>query len=317
MKAAVIHQPGPPEVLTLEERPIPQPNENQVLVKVKAFGLNRSELMTRKGYSPGVVFPRVLGIECVGEVETDPSGHYAQGQPVMALMGGMGRDFDGSYAQYTCLPKHLLHPFESTLPWAVLGAIPEMFQTAYGSLYPALAIESGETLLVRGGSSSVGMLATQLANAAGLTVVATTRNPKKEMALRENGAAHVLIDNGQLNEALRSIYSEGVDKVLELVGTSTLQDSLTCLKPGGTGCMSGMLAESWSISNFAPMEFIPATVRLTTYDSGQVTSPTSVFQNFIRQVEAGLRWVGLAGRLRWIRSWRLTSLWIAIRLRVN
>lgn len=287
MKAAVIYQAGGPDALIIEERPIPTPGEGQVLIRVKAFGLNRSELMTRKGYSPGVRFPRVLGIECVGEVEADPSGQYTKGQPVMALMGGMGRDFDGSYAEYTVLPRHLLHSFESTLPWEVLGAIPEMFQTAYGSLYPALAIQPGETLLIRGGTSSVGMLATQLASQAGLTVLATTRNPQKEKALRDNGATHVLIDNGPLREAVRTIYPEGIDKVLELVGTATLHDSLTCLKPGGTGCMSGMLAENWTITAFAPMEFIPATVRLTTYDSGQITSPTHVFQHFIHQIEAG------------------------------
>ncbi len=287
MKAAVIYRPGSPEELILEDRPVPTPAEGQVLVKVKAFGLNRSELMTRKGYSSGVQFPRILGIECVGEVETDTSGQYGKGQPVMAMMGGMGRDFDGSYAEYTVLPKHLIRPFQSTLPWEVLGAIPEMFQTAYGSLHPALGIQKGETLLIRGGTSSVGMLATQLASVAGLIVLATTRNAQKESTLRENGAAHVLIDNGKLSEAVRAIYPEGVDKVLELVGTSTLHDSLTCLKPGGTGCMSGMLAESWTIPDFAPMDFIPATVRLTTYDSGQISSPTAVFQDFIRQVEVG------------------------------
>jgi NADPH:quinone reductase-like Zn-dependent oxidoreductase len=169
----------------------------------------------------------------------------------------------------------------------VLGAIPELFQTAYGSLFPALAIQPGETLLIRGGTSSVGMLAAQLAHLAGLTVISTTRNPQKESALRENGATHVLIDDGQLNESVRAIFPQGVDKVLELVGTTTLHDSLQCIKPGGTGCMSGMLAEQWSISAFAPMAFIPATVRLTTYDSGQLTSPTPVFQDFIHQVEAG------------------------------
>lgn len=287
MKAAVLYRPGSPEEFILEERPVPTPAEGQVLVSVKAFGLNRSELMTRKGLSPGVQFPRVLGIECAGEVETDPSGQYAKGQPVMALMGGMGREYDGSYAEYTVLPKHLLHPFESHLPWSVLGAIPEMFQTAYGSLYPALGIQPGETLLIRGGTSSVGMLSAQIASRAGLTVLTTTRNPQKEGVLRENGATHVLIDTGQLASQVRSIFPEGIDKVLELVGTSTLHDSLSCLKPGGTGCMSGMLAERWTIPDFAPMEFIPATVRLTTYDSGQITSPTAVFQDFIRQLEAG------------------------------
>lgn len=287
MKAAVIRRSGPPEMLELEERPVPTPGDGQVLVKVKAFGLNRSELMTRKGYSPGVQFPRVLGIECVGEVVHDASGTYAAGQSVMALMGGMGRDFDGSYAEYTVLPVHLLRPFQSSLPWEVLGAIPELFQTAYGSLFPALAIQPGETLLIRGGTSSVGMLVAQLAHLAGLTVLSTTRNPQKESALRENGATHVLIDDGQLTKSVRDMFPQGIDKVLELVGTTTLHDSLQCLKPGGTVCMSGMLAEQWSIPTFAPMEFIPATVRLTTYDSGQLTSPTPVFQDFIHQVESG------------------------------
>jgi NADPH:quinone reductase-like Zn-dependent oxidoreductase len=293
MKAAIIYQPGPANAFVLEDRIIPTPNQNHVLVKVKAFGLNRSELMTRKGLSPQVRFPRVLGIECVGQVEDDPSGEYAKGQPVMALMGGMGRDFDGSYAEYTVLPRHLLHPFESRLPWQVLGAIPEMFQTAYGSLYPALDIRKGETLLVRGGSSSVGMLAIQMASILGVTVLATTRDPGKTATLKANGAAHVFIDqrqsNGQprLHEQVRVVFPEGVDKVLELVGTSTLHDSLSCLKPGGTACMSGMLSETWTLPDFAPMEFIPATVRLTIYDSGQVGSPTSVFQDFIGQVESG------------------------------
>ncbi|MFD2937665.1 zinc-binding alcohol dehydrogenase family protein [Spirosoma flavum] len=287
MKVVVLYQAGGLENFVLEERPLPTPTGEWVLIKVKAFGLNRSELMTRKGYSPTVQFPRVLGIECVGEVEEDPTGEYAKGQQVMALMGGMGRDFDGSYTQYTLLPKSLIHPFESTLPWETLGAIPEMFQTAYGSLYPALGIQPGETLLIRGGTSSVGMLAAQLANQAGLTILATTRNPQKEKAMLENGATHVLIDSGKVTESVRAIFPQGIDKVLELVGTATLHDSLGCLKPGGTACMSGMLAESWTIPDFAPMEFIPATVRLTTYDSGQITSPTIVFQDFIRQVEAG------------------------------
>ena len=287
MKAAVIYHPGAPEELILEERPIPTPAEGQVLVKVKAFGLNRSELMTRKGYSPNVRFPRVLGIECVGEVVAAPSGEYSKGQQVMALMGGMGRDFDGSYAQYTLLPGSLLHPFRSTLPWDTLGAIPEMFQTVHGSLNLALGIQKRETLLIRGGTSSVGMLATQLANQAGLTVLATTRNPRKEEALLANGASHVLIDEGHIKEQVRAIVPEGVNKVLELVCTSTLKDSLECLRRGGTGCMSGMLSETWTVTDFAPMEFIPATVRLTIYDSGQITSPTEAFQDFIHQVEAG------------------------------
>jgi len=266
---------------------MPLPKDGWVLVKVKSFGINRSELMTRKGYSPSVIFPRVLGIECVGEVEQDPSGELEPGQKVAAFMGGMGRDFDGSYAEYALLPKSLLYPFESHLSWEQLGAIPEMFQTVYGSLHLALKIKAGETLLVRGGTSSIGMLATQLAKNGGLQVIATTRKPEKATQLLNNGADHVLIDDGNLAAKVKDLHANGIDKVLELIGTSTLKDSLQCTAPGGSVCMTGMLAEQWSLPEFAPMEYIPATVNLTIYDSGQIRVDQPHFQQFINDVEAG------------------------------
>ncbi len=287
MKAAVIYDPGEATNLKLEERPVPVPGPDEVLIRVRAFGLNRSELMTRKGFSPSVRFPRVLGIECAGQVESDPAGTFAPGQQVFAFMGEMGRDYDGSYAEYTCVPRHIVVPFESSLPWETLGAIPELFQTAHGSLYPALEIRPGETLLIRGGTSSVGLLAAQIAREAGLTVVSTTRNPDRTELLRTNGVSAVIIDDGAIAGKLREQFPNGVDKVLELVGTPTLQDSLRCLRPGGTACMTGMLSEQWDIKNFAPMEFIPPTVKLTVYDSGSVRSPASAFRDFVGQVEEG------------------------------
>ena len=287
MKAAVLYQPGGPENFELEERPIPKPIEGQILIKVKAFGLNRSELMTRKGFSPAVKFPRVLGIECVGEVEEDPSGEFKKGQRIAAFMGGMGRDYDGSYAEYTVIPKQLIFPFESNLSWDKLGAIPEMFQTVYGSLHLALKIQEGETILIRGGTSSIGMLAAQLAKQSGLKVLATTRNPAKQALLLNNGADHVLIDDGSLIAKVKTLYPQGVDKILELIGTSTLYDSMHCTAQFGTVCMTGMLSEQWSVSDFAPMEFIPATVHLTIYDSGQIRVDEKHLQQFIRDVEDG------------------------------
>jgi NADPH2:quinone reductase len=287
MLAAVLHQPGGAENLVLEERSIPVPVGDHVLIKVKAFGLNRSELMTRKGLSPEVSFPRVLGIECVGEVEEDPSGEFKKGQKVAAFMGGMGRDFDGSYAQYCLVPKSIIQPFISNLSWDKLGAIPEMFQTVYGSLHLALKILKGEVILIRGGTSSIGMLAIKLAKLHGLTVLATTRNPSKKELLAINGADHVLIDDGSLVSKVKRLYPDGVAKTLELIGATTLKDSLDCTAPFGTVCMTGMLSEQWSLNDFAPMEYIPATVNLTIYDSGQIRVEKEHFQQFILDVEAG------------------------------
>jgi NADPH:quinone reductase len=134
MKAAVLDGPGPPEALQIRELPIPTPGPGQVLVKVAAFGLNRSELHTRLGLAQGVTFPRVLGIEAAGTVAACPGGQFPVGQQVATLMGGMGRTFDGGYAEYTCVPVRQVVPFRSAVDWATLGALPEMLQTSYGSL---------------------------------------------------------------------------------------------------------------------------------------------------------------------------------------
>ncbi|RYY53479.1 MAG: NADPH:quinone reductase, partial [Chitinophagaceae bacterium] len=194
-----------------------------------------------------------------------------------------GMDFDGSYGEYTVLPKSIVSPFHSALAWPTLGALPEMFQTAHGSLYSALGVKRGERLLIRGGTSSVGLLATQMAAAEGITVIATTRTPEKRAVLLKNGASDVLIDQGVLRDNL----PQSVDKVLELVGTTTLGDSLRCVRPGGTVCMAGMLSEQWSMKDFSPMDFIPSSVNLTIYDSGQMRVEPSAFQEFLNRVSAG------------------------------
>ena len=140
MKAAVMHEPGGPEVLKLEQLPIPTPAPGQVLIRVKAFGINRSELFTRLGMSPNVKLPRVLGIEAVGLVESAPGNEFQPGQTVATVMGGMGRDFNGGYAEYTCVPAKQVQAVTTQLPWDQLGAVPEMLQTAWGSLYKALQL---------------------------------------------------------------------------------------------------------------------------------------------------------------------------------
>lgn len=145
MKAAVIHKSGPPEVLRIERWPIPKPDRGEVLIRVKAFGLNRSELFTRQGHSAGVRFPRVLGIEAVGLVEEAPGGEFSPGEPVATAMGGMGRKFDGGYAEYTCVPARQVQRIRTDVSWEILGAVPEMLQTAWGSLQVASSRKGRKT----------------------------------------------------------------------------------------------------------------------------------------------------------------------------
>src|SRR5580692_1269238 len=152
MKAAVIHEAGGPEVLKIKSLPVPTPKSGEILIRVKAFGLNRSELFTRQGHSPSVKFPRVLGIEAVGIVEAAPGGEFRKGDIVATAMGGLGRQIDGGYAEYTCVPAKQVQVIKTELPWETLGAIPEMLQTAWGSLFKSLRLETGERLLIRGGT---------------------------------------------------------------------------------------------------------------------------------------------------------------------
>lgn len=287
MKAAITKKAGNPDVILIEEVEKPKVKAGWVLIKVKAFGLNRSELFTRRGDSPGVVFPCIQGIECVGYVEEDPSKTYAKGKQVAAIMGGMGRFFDGGYAEFVVVPLEIVFPFTSKLPWEVLGAIPEMFQTVSGSLQQALEIAPQETLLIRGGTSSIGMLACQLAKAKGLTVISTTRNPEKKQALIDNGADFVVIDEGQIKDVVKDIFPEGVNKVLELIGTQTLKDSLKCLAPKGMVCMTGILGNEWTMKEFTPMGDIPSLGRLTVYMGESKNLSKELLQEFIDEVERG------------------------------
>jgi NADPH:quinone reductase len=287
MRAVVLDGPGPPAALRIEERPVPQPRSGWVLIRVRAFGLNRSELHTRLGLAEGVTFPRVLGIEATGEVVSAPGGEFAPGQQVMTLMGGMGRIFDGGYAEYTSVPAGQVIPFRSSLDWSVLGAIPEMLQTAHGSLTVGLDARPGQSILIRGGTSSVGMTAAILGVKRGLTVLSTSRSEKKLDALRGIGVHHPLLDDGEVARQVRALLGDGVDAALELVGAPTLRDTLRATRVHGVVCFTGMLSNQWTIENFYPIEYLPRGVRLTAYGGGSNDLPAGVLAEFLDAVERG------------------------------
>jgi NADPH:quinone reductase-like Zn-dependent oxidoreductase len=266
--------------LEVREVPVPAVRAGWSLVRVMAAGLNRSELRTRQGHSPGVTFPRVLGIECVGVLAASTDPALPEGATVAAVMGEMGRRFDGGYAEYVLLPNALVMPVSTSLPWDTLAALPETYLTAQGSL-DALGIVRGDRLLIRGGTSSVGMAAASIASAHGVEVLATTRRRSKVAALRAAGAGQVLIDDGG------AIAGASFDGVLDLVGARTAADSLRLVRRGGTVCVSGSLS-GWLIPDFEPIAMIPSGTRLTSFHSDDAKGGAATLQRIVDEVEAGV-----------------------------
>ena len=271
MKAIVIKEFGGPEQLVPRDIPTPQPRPGEVLVKVKAFGINRAETYMRRGLWGEVA--KVSGIECVGEIAQDPSGKYPPGQKVAAVTGGMGRTINGSYAEYTCLPAANVFALDTSLDWADLAAIPETYATAWCCLHDNMHLEPGNAVFIRGGTSALGQAAINIAAATdGVTVLTSTRDPQRRTLLESLGCNEVLIEQPGLSESLRARYPHGIDSVMDIVGNTTLLDSLQMVRKGGYVCNAGFLAGGEPFP-FNPLTDMPSSVNLNFFASFMLGTP--------------------------------------------
>ena len=268
MRAIVIKQYGGPDVLAIEERPDPTPVSGQVVIEVKAFGLNHAEVYFRKGVWGDVA--EITGIECVGVVRADPDGRFAPGQKVMALVGGMGRGINGSYAEFVRVPSTNVVAVDTGLAWAEFAAIPESYATAWSSLIGILALAEGQTVAIRGATSALGQAAVNIAAHAGARVVATTRSAARAPMLESFGARDVLIESADLAKRVRERYPHGIDAVLDIVGNTTILDSLAMLQRGGHACLVGFLGGGGPLA-LEPVFQIPSGRHLSVFASALVT----------------------------------------------
>ena len=265
MKAVVIKAYGDPEQLVMEEIPDPKPQAGEVLIRVRAFGINRAETYMRRGVWGDVA--RVSGIECVGEIVEDTTGQSSPGQVVAAIMGGMGRTINGSYAEYVTLSAGNVFPLETRLDWAELAAIPESYATAWSCLHDNLSLQEGDVVLIRGGTSALGQATINIAaNTKDVTVLATTRNPERLALLESLGCHTGLIDRPELSQEVRRLYPDGIDAVMDIVGNTSLKDSLKMVKKGGSVCNAGFLGGGDSMS-FNPLTDMPSSVNLNFFAS--------------------------------------------------
>ncbi|MFC2335666.1 MAG: alcohol dehydrogenase catalytic domain-containing protein [Selenomonas noxia] len=287
MKAVVVYKPGGPEQLVYTDVPRPALKAGWSLVRVRAFGVNHSEIFTRQGLSPSVSFPRILGIECVGTVEeTTDAVRLPAGQRVVSLMGEMGRAFDGGYAEYVLLPNEQIYPVQSELPWEILAAIPETYYTAFGSL-KNLRIEDGYTVLVRGGASGVGIAFLRLMRAQfpHMYIVGSTRRAEQRTRMLAAGYSDVVIEEDGI---LRT--DERYDRILELVGPAIMKDSMKHLVRGGILCNTGLLGGKWDLEGFEPIGDLAEDAYLTSFYSGNVREEhLSELFAYIRQYKVPVR----------------------------
>lgn len=286
MNAIVITKFGGPDVL--EHRVVPKPmlRTGDVLIAVKAFGLNHAEIHMRKGewdeWNP------VTGLECVGVVEACPGGEYKVGETVVGVMGGLGRNRPGGYGEFAAVPATNVIAVQTKLPWDQLAAIPEIYITVWSCLFTVLDLQRGENILIRGATSTLGQAAVNLAVSAGARVTATTRRQERFELLQKMGAAETIMEQAELDR----LHVAEFDKVLNLIGNRALLESINLTKSGGRMLQAGWLGGLEPIKEFNPMLEMKSGVHFSLFHGKVLGSPDFPFskiplQRIVQQIENG------------------------------
>ncbi|HEX6967647.1 MAG TPA: NAD(P)H-quinone oxidoreductase [Micromonosporaceae bacterium] len=235
MRAITIPEPGGPEVLTWAEVPDPQPGPGEVVIAVRAAGVNRADLLQRQGhYPPPAGAPPYPGLECSGVITAigpDVTG-WQVGQEVCALLSG------GGYAEQVAVPAGQLLPIPAGVDLLDAAGLPEVACTVWSNVVQLAGLRAGETLLVHGGGSGIGTFAVQLGAALGATVIATAR-PSKHDRIRELGAAHV-IDYTSADFVDEVNRRGGADVILDIMGAAYLGRNIEALATGGRLVVIGL-----------------------------------------------------------------------------
>jgi NADPH:quinone reductase len=263
MRAMTLAKFGGLDSLVYAEIPRPLPKDGEVVIKVRGFGINHAEMHMRRGEWAEAA--EVSGIECVGTVDSCPGGEFPVGAKVAALMGGLGRTVNGSYAEYTRVRASNVALIESNLPWSQLAALPETYATAWTCLFRNINLARGQTILIRGATSSFGQAAVKMSVAAGARVLATTRSRGRFAQLEKLGVSRVELEAPDL--ASHIAEAKQLDAVLDLVGNSTILDSLDMLRRGGTACLAGWLGGLDPIGDFNPLARMASGVNLNFFGS--------------------------------------------------
>ena len=289
MKAIVLPKFGGPEVFEYRTVPKPAPMDGELLIRVKAFGLNHAEMHMRRGewdeWNP------ISGLECAGIVEACPGGEIPAGSTVIGVMGGIGRTRSGSYGEYVNVPTTNVVKIDTKLPWEELAALPEVYSTAYCCAFTILDVQPGETLLVRGASSTIGQAVVHLAVNAGLKVTGTTRRKERFDMLRDMGAVEAKVERQELHKDFPPEFK--FDKVLNLIGNRVLVESISLTRVGGRMLQAGWLGGLEPVVDFNPMLDMQPGVHFSLFHSGKVLGapefPLSAIplQDIVRKIEDG------------------------------